>query len=165
MNLPLHNPSFWALAICAVAALCEGIVSGSGVQARFAELRLPKRAPRLWSWSVIGGAYYVLFFFLLRSILAGPSIPFWTSLTLTLTAVLLIANASWNWIFFRRKNLWLSVVFFVPYLLLAVTLAGVLHHVRSPLSAWYALYIVYLAYASWWAYRVWQLNCDSSTTR
>ncbi|HKV77380.1 MAG TPA: tryptophan-rich sensory protein [Candidatus Sulfotelmatobacter sp.] len=162
LSLPLHNPSFWALATCAIAALCEGIMSGSGVKSRFAEVRLPKGAPRLWSWAVIGGAYYVLFFFLLRSILAEPSTPFWTSVTLTLTAVLLIANASWNWIFFRGKNLWLSLVFFVPYFLLALTLAGVLHHVRNPLSTWYAFYLAYLAYASWWAYRVWQLNCGSS---
>lgn len=165
MSLPLHNPSVWALATCAVAALGEGILSGTGVQARFAELRLPRGAPRLWSWAVIGGTYYILFYSLLRSILARPSIPFWTSVTLTLTALLLIANATWNWIFFRRKNLWLSLVFFVPYLLLALTLAGVLHHVRNPLSAWFTLYLAYLSYASWWAYRVWRLNCGSSTTR
>jgi hypothetical protein len=104
LSLPLHNPSFWALAACGTAALCEGFMSGTGIKARFAELRLPKGAPRLWAWSVIGGAYYVLFFFLLRSVLGRPSIPFWTSVTLTLTAVLLIANASWNWIFFRKKD-------------------------------------------------------------
>ena len=137
-------------------------MSGTGIKARFAELRLPKGAPRLWAWSVIGGAYYVLFFFLLRSVLARPSIPFWTSITLTLTALLLIANASWNWIFFRKKDLWLSFVFFVPYLVLAFTFAGVLHRIRNPLSGWYALYPAYLAYATWWGYRVWRLNRGSS---
>jgi len=117
-----------------------------------------KARRNLWSWSVIGGAYYVLFFFFLRSALARPPIPFWTSVTLTLTAVLLIANASWNWIFFRKKDLGLSFFFFVPYLLLAFTLAGVLHCTRNPLSGWYALYPAYLAYATWWSYRVWCLN-------
>lgn len=53
---------------------------------------------------------------------------------LALIAVLLIANASWNWIFFRKKNLWLSCVFFVPYLLLSLALAGVLHRVRGGLG-------------------------------
>jgi len=137
-------------------------MSGTGIKARFAELRIPKGAPRLWAWSVIGGAYYVLFFFLLRSVLARPSIPFWTSITLTLTALLLIANASWNWIFFRKKDLWLSFVFFVPYLLLAFALAGVLHRIGNPLSGWYALYPAYLAYATWWGYYVWRLNRGSS---
>jgi tryptophan-rich sensory protein len=145
-----------------MAALCEGIMSGMGIKARFAELRLPNSAPPLWAWSVLGGAYYVLFFFLLRSVLARPSIPLWTSVTLTLTAVLLIANASWNWIFFRKKDLWLSFLFFMPYLLLAFTLAGVLHRIRSPISGWYALYLAYLAYATWWGYRVWRLNGGST---
>ena len=105
MKLPLNNPSIWALVACGAAALCEGIMSGTGIKSRFAELRLPNGAPPLWAWAMIGGAYYVLFFFLLKSILARPSISFWTSATLTLTAALLIANASWNWLFFRKKDL------------------------------------------------------------
>jgi TspO/MBR family protein len=93
------------------AALFEGILS-TGIKSRFAELRLPKGAPRLWTWSVIGGAFYVLFFLLLRSVLARPFIPFWTPVTLILTALLLLVNASWNWIFFRKKDLWLSFCLF-----------------------------------------------------
>jgi transposase-like zinc-binding protein len=41
-------------------------------------------------------------------------------------------------------------------------LAGVLHRVRKPFSGWYALYPVYLVYATWWGYRVWRLNSGSS---
>jgi tryptophan-rich sensory protein len=154
----LHNPSIGALLACGAAAICEGIMSGTRIKSRFAELRLPKGAPPLWAWGIIGGAYYVLFFFLLKSILAGTSISFWTSVTLTLMAALLIANAGWNWLFFRKKDLWLSFVFFVPYLLMALTLAGVLRHIRNPLSGWYTLYPAYLAYATWWGCRVWRLN-------
>ena len=137
-------------------------MSGTEIRPRFAELRLPKGAPPLWAWAIIGGAYYVLFFFLLRSILSRPFTSFWTSVTLTLTAALLIANASWNWVFFRKKDLRLSFVFFVPYLLLALTLAVILRHIRNPLSGWYALYPAYLVYATYWGYRVWRLNSDSS---
>ena len=137
-------------------------MSGTGIKARFAELRLPKGAPPLWAWPVVGGAYYVLFFFLLRSVLVRPPIPFWTSVTITLVLLLLIANASWNWIFFRKEDLWLSFVFFVPYWLLSLMLAGVLHRIRSPLSGWYTLYPAYLLYASWWGYRVWRLNGGAS---
>ena len=71
-------------------------------------------------------------------------------------------NVSWNWIFFRKKDLWLSFVFFVLYLLLAFALAGVLHRIRNPFSGWYALYLAYLVYATWWGYRVWRLNRGSS---
>lgn len=162
LSLPLRNAWFWALAACVAAALLEGIMSGTGIKARFAELRLPKGAPRLWAWSVVGGAYYVLFFLLLRSVLVRPPIPLWTSVTITLVALLLTSNASWNWIFFRQKDLWLSFIFFVPYGLLSLILAGVLHRIRSPLSGWYMFYPAYLLYAGWWGYRVWRLNSGAS---
>ncbi|HUL15163.1 MAG TPA: TspO/MBR family protein [Terriglobales bacterium] len=164
MSLPLHSSSLWALAACVAAAISEGFMSGTGIKARFAELRLPKGAPRIWAWLVIGGAYYVLFFLLLRSVLARPRVPFWTLAMLTLTGVLLLANASWNWIFFRKKDLWLSFVFFVPYFLVSLMLAGILHHLRNPLAGWYAFYPAYLVYATWWGYRVWRLNSDSLNT-
>lgn len=136
-------------------------MAGASVKDRFAELRLPKAAPRLWLWAVIGGAYYVLFFFLLRSVLAQPPLSFWNVLSLILIAGLLIANAIWNWVFFRKKDVWLSFALFLPYLALAVTLAFVLLHMRSPLFGWFALYLAYLAYATWWGYRVWKLNRGS----
>ena len=162
MILPLQSASSWALAACIAAAFCEGIMSGTGVKARLAELRSPRPAPRLWAWAIIGSAYYVLFFFLLRSLLNRQPMQFWSAAALTLTGVLLVANAAWNWIFFRSRNLWLSFVFFAPYLVLAIALAAVLHRIRSPLLCWYLLYVGYLMYASWWGYRVWRLNSRSS---
>jgi tryptophan-rich sensory protein len=161
-SLPLPNAWAWALAACISTALLEGILSGTKVNRRFAELRLPRFAPRLWAWSIIGAAYYVFFFFLLRSLLNRPATPCWTPAALALTATLLIANASWNWVFFRKKDLWLSFVFFVPYLLAACALALVLYRVGSPLLGWYVLYLFYLAYAAWWGYSVWRLNGRSS---
>jgi hypothetical protein len=165
VSLSLHKAWLWALAACVAAAFLEGMMSGTGIIARFAELRLPKGALPPWSWPVVGGAYYVLFFFLLRSILVRPAIPLWTPVTITLVVLLLIANASWNWIFFRKKDLWLSFICFVPYWLLSLMLAGVLHHIRSPLLGWYTLYPAYLLYASWWGYHVWRLNSGASQNR
>lgn len=162
VSLPLHNAWLWAFAACVAAALLEGMMSGTGIKARFAELRLPKGALPLWAWPVVGGTYYVLFFFLLRSILNRPAILPWTSVTIILVALLLIANASWNWMFFRKKDLWLSFVCFVPYWLPSLMLAGVLHRIRSPLLGWYTLYPAYLMYASWWGYQVWRLNGSAS---
>ena len=159
--LPLQNASYWALAACVAAACSEGIMAGTNVRSRFTELRLPRPSPQLWAWSVIGGAYYVLFFFLLRSLLNHPATQYWTAVALALTGILLVANASWNWVFFRRRDLWLSFVFFVPYLFLALTLAAVLRRLRNPLLGWYLLYVGYLVCASWWGYRVWRLNSRS----
>jgi tryptophan-rich sensory protein len=161
-SLSTSNSWVWSLIACAVAALAEGVLAGKGVKARFAELRLPTGTPRLWAWSVIGAAYYVLFFVLLKSLLSHPpGSSYWTLIALALSAVLLTANAVWNWIFFRRKDCWLSFAFFAPYLLSAFILAAVLHRIRSPMFGWYAIYLAYLLYATWWGYRVWLLNRGS----
>src|SRR6266567_2805611 len=153
----MQNGWVWALVACTIAAVSEGFLSGSAVKARLAEVRLPKRTPPLWVWSVIGAAYYILFFFVLKSLLDHPPVPYWTSIGLTLSAVMLAANATWNWVFFRKQDCWLSFVFFVPYLLLAVALAVVLYRIRNPFFGWYAVYLAYLVYATWWGHRVWDL--------
>jgi hypothetical protein len=111
----------------------------------------------------VGAAYYVLFFLLMRSVLLRPAIPVWTSVTISLVVLLLTANASWNWVFFRKKDLWLSFVCFAPYWLLSMMLEGVLYRIHSPLVGWYSLYPAYLLYASWWGYQVWRLNSGSAS--
>ncbi len=77
-------------------------------------------------------------------------------------AVLLVANAAWNWLFFRRKDLWLSLVFFLPYGLVALALGLVLFRLQSALSAWYLIYLGYLMYATWWGRSIWLLNKPSN---
>ncbi|MEX2126167.1 MAG: hypothetical protein WD795_19910 [Woeseia sp.] len=73
-------------------------------------------------------------------------------------AILLGANAVWNWLFFRERDLWISTIFYVPYVTVALALAFVLFRVRSPLFRWYLLYLAYLVYAAWWGIRLWRLN-------
>jgi tryptophan-rich sensory protein len=158
MNLPVEHAWIWAMGACVAAAMFEGLTAGTAVKSRLQELRQPKFGPRLWVWTVIGAAYYVLFFLLLNSLLNRPSVPPWTGVALTLTGALLIANGSWNWLFFRRKNLWWSFLFFIPYLVVALALAVVLHWMGNPILRLYLLYLCYLMYASWWGYSVWRLN-------
>jgi translocator protein len=150
----------WALAACAVAAVSEGLLAGSEIGARFSELLLPPFSPPLWAWAIIGALYYVLFFFLLNSLLGSLPTPTLTLRALGLVAILLAANATWNWLFFRERELWLSTVFFAPYAAVAITLALVLFRLRSPLFPWYLLYVAYLAYAAWWGISLWRLNAD-----
>jgi tryptophan-rich sensory protein len=157
-HLPLQHPWAWALATCAVAAGLEGVGSGTKVSQRFAQLRLPQPALPLWAWSLIGLAYYVLFSFLLHSLFGEPPTPFWTAAALAIAAVLLVMNAAWNWVFFRKQDLWLSFILFVPYVLVALVLAVVLVRIRSQMAGWYLLYVGYLGYATWWGYGTWRLN-------
>jgi len=156
--IPVPQPSLWALAICLAAAIAEGVLSGTEVKARIAELRNPGLGPSVGVWVLIGAAYYVLFFFLLRSLLTLQPTIYWTVAAIALTTLLLILNASWNWVFFRKKNLRWSFLFFVPYLAVALVLAIVLRRLGNPLLVWYLLYLAYLAWATWWSYRVWRLN-------
>ncbi len=45
-----------------IAATLEGILAGRGVEARFADLRLPRYSPPLSVWFVIGGVFYLICF-------------------------------------------------------------------------------------------------------
>jgi tryptophan-rich sensory protein len=160
IHLPLRRSWAWALAACAVAAAAEGVLAGSDVSARLSELVLPPFSPPLWAWAIIGFLYYVLFFFLLNSLLGTASPSSLTSRALVLAAILLSANAAWNWLFFREKDLWLSALFFAPYIVAAFSLELVLYRLRSPLFSWYSLYLAYLMYAAWWGFSLWHLNRD-----
>jgi translocator protein len=160
LHLPLRRSWMWALAACTVAAVSEGLLAGSEIAARFSELLLPPFSPPLWAWAIIGALYYVLFFFLLNSLLGSLPTPALTLPALVLVAILLAANAIWNWLFFRERELWLSTVFFAPYIAVVIALAFVLFRLRSPLFSWYLLYVAYLAYAAWWGISLWRLNAD-----
>lgn len=154
----MSEPTLWALAACLVAATAEGICAGTGVKARIAELRNPGFGPTVWVWVVVGIAYYVLFFFLLKSLLTEQATALGTVTALGLTVLLLTLNASWNWLFFRKKDLRLSFLFFGPYLTVALLLAIVLQRLGSPMLPWYLIYLAYLVWATWWSYRLWRLN-------
>ncbi len=58
-----------SLAACIAAAVLEGWCAGKNVRAYFATLRFPPYSAPLWVWYIIGGLYYLLFFFLIFRIL------------------------------------------------------------------------------------------------
>jgi tryptophan-rich sensory protein len=157
-TLPLLNSWVWALAVCLFAAALEGVLAGTGVKQRFSELSLPRHSPPLWAWAIIGLSYYALFVFVLHSLFSEQPVPGWSKAGVGLVICLLMMNAGWNWLFFRSKHLWLSLLYFIPYGVAAIALATVLARIQSPLLAWYLVYTAYLLYAAWWGYGIWQLN-------
>jgi tryptophan-rich sensory protein len=140
------------------SAMLEGAMAGTGVKTRLQELRMPKLAPPLWVWTIIGGGQYALFFLILQSLLGGPRIPFWTNASVVMACAMLAINGSWNGLFFRRKDLRLSFFLSVPYGVLAVVFAITLFHIGNPIAKWYLIYAAYLVFGGLWGYRVWQLN-------
>ena len=140
-----------ALLICAAFAGLEGALAGGGVRAHFAALRQPRYSPPLALWFVIGGVYYVICFVLLYRILGHP-------VALALLLALMLMNALWGWVFFRRKHLRASVLAFVPYLLIALGLARTLARADRLALLIFTPYLLYLVYATWWSHRIWMLN-------
>lgn len=153
------NPSLLALMLCAAAAALEGLAAGGGVRARFAELRLPPFSPPLAVWIGIGVGYYFICFVILSRLLATPlagAAP--GRLALGLVCSLMLANAAWGLLFFRRKDLRLSFLALPPYAVLTLALGITLSTVDRVAALVLLPYLLYLIYATWWGCRLWRLN-------
>jgi tryptophan-rich sensory protein len=155
------HPTVIGVIICLGTAVLEGLLSGSGVRKRLAELRMPRFAPPFWVWTLVGLGQYTIFFLVLRSLLAGPPSAYSTT-ALAVAILLLLLNATWNAFFFRLRDLRTSLLLFVPYDILAVVLAVLLWVDANPWAGWFSLYPAYLSLATAWGYRVWRLNATSS---
>jgi len=115
------HPLVLALAICAGAAGLEAVLAGRGVTRRFIELRVPRLSPPLKAWIVIGVAYYVICFVVLYRLLVFPRTSLRTA-ALSLVVIVLLANAVWNYLFFRLRSLRLSFIAGAFYGLVAPSL-------------------------------------------
>lgn len=146
-----------ALGICILAAVLEGVAAGPGVKQHLAALRAPRWALPFGAWVVVGAIYYVLCFAILFRLLSLPASPVRTS-ALTTTVILMAANAAFNFIFFRRRNLFASFVCFLPYSAIAIALFIQLLLLDRLASALFAPYLLYFVYATVWGYQLWRLN-------
>ena len=151
------HPALLALLICAAGAVLEGALAGRDVRARFAKLRQPPFSPSLLVWLVIGGAYYIICYVILFRLLASE-LAAGHRAALALVMALMMANAAWNFVFFRRKDLRASFLAFLPYTLVAVALMLILAGIDRTSALVLTPYLLYLCYSVWWSYRVWVLN-------
>jgi tryptophan-rich sensory protein len=143
-----------------VAAALEGLLAGRGVKRWLAQLRQPPYSPSFPVWVSIGLCYYLICFVILSRLLSKSPSPLWWA-TFGLIVVLLIANAVWNLVFFRLKNLDASAVLMLAYLALALVLA-VLLGLLDRVSGWMFLpYLIYLFYATWWLLSLRKLNREA----
>jgi tryptophan-rich sensory protein len=148
----------WSLAVCAIAALLEGVLAGRGVARRFAELRLPRHSPSLRVWALIGLFYYLTCFLILERLLARSLRPWPAALAFALVLAILLANAGWGWLFFRLRSARASFVALLPYGALVLALAAVLLGLDRVAFVILLPYLAYLGYVVWWAHQVWRLN-------
>ena len=155
------HPVLLALAVCIAAAALEGVLAGPGVRQRFAELRMPRCSPPLAVWIVIGVAYYVVCFAVLYRLLLLP--PGRTrAACLALLLFVLLANAFWNYLFFRLRSLRLSFIAGIPYSLAALGLLALLFGLDRVAAWWLLPYAVYLVYANAWTAALLRANPPES---
>jgi tryptophan-rich sensory protein len=152
------NPTVLALIICGAAAVAESVLAGGGVCQRLAQLRMPAYSPPFALWLVIGLLFYAMCFIVLRHLLAGAASSGPQLVALMLLILVLVANALWNVLFFRWRDLRASFVAFIPYAVVVAALAAVLFRVYPFGAALFACYCMYLIYATWWVYHLWRLN-------
>jgi len=160
----VSRASLIALAVCAVAAGLEGVAAGSGVRQRFAALRMPRWSPPLTLCMVIGAAYYLVCFMVLTRLFALPSSGRVTAALALLLAVMLV-NAYWNFLFFRRRDLRLSFLAGAVYSVAAVGLFVFLCQLDAQAAWWPSPYVAYLVYANAFGYGVWQANQTEASRR
>jgi len=159
------NPTLFALLICVIAAALEGALAGSGARERFAALRMPPYSPPFTVWLLIGFVYYAICFIVLRYLLAANSVTLQQRVALALLLVVLLANALWNLLFFRRRDLRASLIAFTPYSVFVVALVVSLWRVYPLGAGLFMCYCIYLLYATWWGYQVWLLNKPERPSR
>src|SRR5713226_4634220 len=142
-----------SIGVCLGAAALEGVCAGKNVKAYFAKLKWPRYAAPLWVWYIIGAAYYAIF-----RILRFERDSVLRNVALALILFMMVANALWNYVFFRAQNLFagfisgslapiLDLTLFICMIQLDKTAAGVL-----------VPYLIYRLYAVWWVYELWKVN-------
>ena len=146
-----------SLGLCAIAAALEGVCAGRNVKSFFSTLRFPPYSAPLWVWSIIGGMYYVIFWFVTYCLVRLDSSVI-RSAGLALVLFMMIVNALANYIIFRARNLRLSFAVGCLFPFLDIALLLCLVQVDT-IAAWALVpYLIYRVYAVWWGYRLWELN-------
>jgi tryptophan-rich sensory protein len=147
-----------SIGVCVLTAALEGACAGKNVKSYFATLRSPSYAAPLWVWYIIGVGYYATFFFILFRILKLHTDSRLQLVTLSLVLFMMMANALWNYVFFRARKLFLAFVtgsaapvFDAALLICLVGLDSV--------AAWSLVpYLLYRLYAVYWGYALWKEN-------
>ena len=156
--MPVSSAILISLGACILAATLEGVCAGKNVKAYFAKLRWPSYSAPLWVWYLIGGLYYMTFFFVLYRLLRLDSNTAFKHATLTLILFMMVVNALWNYIFFRARNLFLSFVVASLFPLMDIALFICLIQLER-VAAWSLVpYLLYRVYALWWGYGLWRIN-------
>ena len=161
--MTLVSAIFIALGICILAAALEGVCAGKNVKSFFAELEWPRYSAPLWVWYIIGAVYYLIFFFVIFRVLRTDSNSVLKPAVLGLILFMMFANALWNYVFFRARNLFLAFIGSSLAPIFDIALFVCLLWLDK-VAAWSLVpYLLYRIYAVWWGYGLWKLNGRSNS--
>lgn len=147
-----------SIAICALAAALEGVCAGRNVKAFFSTLKFPPYSAPLWIWSIIGGVYYIIFWFVLYRLFKLTAYSRLWYATVALMLFMMTVNGLSNYVIFRAKNLWLSYMIGNVFPVMDIALLLCLIQLDT-VSAWsFVPYLIYRIYAVWWGYALWKAN-------
>jgi len=147
-----------SLGVCLLAATLEGVCAGKNVKTYFASLRWPSYSAPLWVWYIIGGVYYLIFFFIIYRILRLNTDSALKPAVLGLILFMMVVNGLWNYVFFRARNLFASFISgsLAPILDLALFICLIK---LDKIAAWSLIpYLLYRVYAVRWGYGLWKHN-------
>jgi tryptophan-rich sensory protein len=147
----------FAIAVCVAGMISEAALAGKGANTVMRSLKQPAWALPAWAWYFIGMAYYAACFASLYRVNIGSGSGT-RLLCLALLIIVMAANAAWNFIFFRRRDLRLSFYFFLPYTILVLVLVCALSRFDWVSAVIFAIYVMYLPCALVWSHRTWKLN-------
>ena len=147
-----------SVGICTLAAGLEGLCAGKNVKGFFAQLRFPASSAPLWLWSIIGGLYYLIFWFVLFRLLKLNFYSQVRTLAITLICFMMVVNALANYVIFRKQDLRLNFIIGAVFPIMDVTLLICVIQLDRP-AAWSLVpYLLYRVYAVWWCYGLWKVN-------
>ena len=147
-----------SLLVCAFAAGFEGACAGKNVKPFFATLRFPRYAAPLWLWMIIGGCYYLIFFFLLFRLLRLSTHPARWYVALALILFMMIANGLTNYVIFRARDLYLSFIIGAIAPITDIALFVLLARLDRTAALAMIPYLLYRVYAVYWGYALWRAN-------
>lgn len=147
-----------SLVICGMAAALEGVCAGKNVRSFFATLRFPRYSAPLWAWTIIGGGYYILFFFIIYRLFRLSSNRALWYFALGLVVFMMIVNGLSNFVIFRARNLYLSFIIGAVFPIMDVTLFVLLMMLDQTAALAMIPYLVYRVYAVFWGYALWRAN-------
>lgn len=147
-----------SLLICFLAAALEGLFAGKSVKAFLADLRSPRFSPPFWVWVIIGVFYYATCFIMLFRILRYDDNISIRYAAFALLLLVMAVNAFWNFVFFRRRDLFYGFLLSIFYSLTALALFICLYQFDYVAAYAEIPYLLYLIYALIWSYKLIKLN-------